>query len=312
MRVHPQRSIDALPLEHDSLEKRPLELSIASLCRLDDALVLQVRSGQELRRIAVWAVKLTLVSGALYGFVFGLWRAPEQALYAAVKLPLLLLSVVAASAVINGFLALVLRARIGVMQGLVAILLSLSVAALMLAAVAPVALLFVLSVPGPGHPSATPAQLYRTAEYVLLFHTVVVGACGLAGNLRLFRLLQRLAPSRAIARRVFASWLLVDGFVGTQLSWILRPFLCKPTLEPEFVRRDALSGNFFEELVRIVGPWLDELSWARWPIGMAFGIALLVAAAFARRKPPAPATRLGSALGGPYRSPVTAPESEPR
>src|SRR6186713_3031720 len=192
------------------------------------------------------------------------------------------------------------------MQGLVAILLSLSVASLMLAALAPVALLFVLSVPGPGHPSATPDELYRTAEYVLLFHTVVVGACGLAGNLRLFSLLQRLAPSRAIARRVFASWLLVDGFVGTQLSWIFRPFLCKPTLEPEFVRQDALSGNFFEELVRIVGPWLDELSKAGWPVAVAFAIAFAVAAAFARRKPPAPAERLGSGAGGPYRSPAAA------
>lgn len=306
MRADRQRSIDAVPPEQS-----PLELNIASLCRLDDALVAQVRSGQELRRVAVWAVKLTLVSGALYGFVFGLWRAPEQALYAAIKLPLLLLSVVAASAVINGFLALVLRARIGVMQGLVAILLSLSVASLMLAALAPVALLFVLSVPGPGHPSATPDELYRTAEYVLLFHTVVVGACGLAGNLRLFSLLQRLAPSRAIARRVFASWLLVDGFVGTQLSWILRPFLCKPTLEPEFLRQDALAGNFFEELVRIVGPWLDH-SRAGWPIGVAFGIVCAVAAALVRRKPPAPTPRLGSDLGGPYRSPTAAPENEAR
>src|SRR6186713_3108642 len=142
MRVDPERSVEApaleqsqleqSQLEQSQLEQSPLELSIASLCRLDDALVAQVRTGQDLRRIAVWAVKLTVIGGALYGFVFGLWRAPEQALYAAVKLPLLLLSVVAASAIINGFLALLLRARIGVMQGLVAILLSLSVASLML------------------------------------------------------------------------------------------------------------------------------------------------------------------------------------
>lgn len=287
----------------------PLELTVASLCRLDDAIVARVRAGQELPKIALWAVKLTLCSGALYGFVFGLWRAPEQAVYAAVKLPLLLLLIVAASAVINGFLALVLRSRIGVMQGLVAILLSLSVAAVMLAAFAPVALLFVLGVPGPGHPTATPEELYRTAEYVLLFHTVVIGFAGIAGNFRLFRLLTRLAPSPAIARRVFVSWLLVDGLVGTQLSWILRPFLCKPTLEPEFVRKDALQGNFFEELGRILGPWLGELGiW--WPAalaGAAFTVTLL---AFARRKRALP-LEPSESRGGPYRSSVAAP-SEPQ
>jgi len=278
----------------------PLELTVAALCRLDEALVARVRSGRDLTRIALWAVALTVGSGALYGFVFGLWRAPEQALYAAVKLPLLLLLVVAASAAINGFLALLLRARIGVMQGVVAILLSLSVAAVMLAAIAPVALLFVLGVPGPGHPSATPAELYRTAEYVLLFHTVVIGACGVAGNFRLFHLLKRLAPSPGIARRVFASWLLVDGLVGTQLSWILRPFLCKPTLEPEFVRKDALAGNFFEELGRILAPWLAKPEFVG---SVVLGVGLLVAvASVLKRRPALPEERVASPAGGPYRS----------
>lgn len=293
-----------------SSDTAPLELTVASLCRLDDALVTRVRAGQDLPKIALWAVTLTLCGGALYGFVFGLWRAPEQALYAAVKLPLLLLLIVTASAVINGFLALVLRARIGVMQGLVAILLALSVAAVMLAAVAPVALLFVLGVPGPGHPTATPEELYRTAEYVLLFHTVVIGACGVAGNLRLFRLLQRLAPSPAIARRVFVSWLLVDGLVGTQLSWILRPFLCKPTLEPEFVRQDALAGNFFEELGRILSPWLGQphILWPMVVAGAAFTVAVL---SFWRRKPALSLERSASQLGGPYRSIVEEPSERP-
>lgn len=288
----------------------PFELTIASLCRLDDALVAKVRAGEELTRIAHWAVKLTLCSGALYGFVFGLWRAPEQALYAAVKLPLLLLLVVAASAVINGFLALLLRARIGVMQGLVAILLSVSVAAVMLAALAPVALLFVLGVPGPGHPSATPEELYRTAEYVLLFHTVVIGVCGVAGNLRLFRLLKRLAPSHAIARRVCASWLLVDGFVGTQLSWILRPFLCKPTLAPEFVRKDALAGNFFEELGRILDPWLHRME-IFWPVVLALGVLVVAVFVWVRRRPTLPTDRVPSPAGGPYRSASAASPSDP-
>lgn len=291
-------------------ETAPLELTVASLCRLDDALVARVRAGQDLPKIARWAVTLTVCSGGLYGFVFGLWRAPEQAFYAAVKLPLLLLLIVAASAVINGFLALLLRARFGVMQGLVAILLSLSVAAVMLAALAPVALLFVLGVPGPGHPTATPEELYRTAEYVLLFHTVVIGACGVAGNLRLFRLLQRLAPSPAIARRVFVSWILVDGLVGTQLSWILRPFLCKPTLEPEFLRRDALAGNFFEELGRILGPWLSrpEVVWPTVVIAIASALGAL---SFVRRKPALPLERAASEVGGPYRSAVQGPSEHP-
>jgi hypothetical protein len=100
-------------------------------------------------------------------------------------------------------------------------------------------------------------HLHRTAQWVLLFHIVVIGACGLAGNVRLYALLRRLSPSVSVAQKVFALWILTDAFVGTQLSWILRPYLCKPGLPPAFLREHAWDGNFFEELWRIVTPFVS-------------------------------------------------------
>src|SRR5690606_23976943 len=180
---------------------------------------------------------------------------------------------------INGFLALLLRARMGVSQGLVAILLSLAMAAVLLGALSPVSLLFVLSVPGPDQANVSDYELYQTAELVLFLHIVVIGLCGIAGNVRLYRLLRELVPTRAIAHRVMASWLIVDGVLGTQLSWVLRPFLCKPNLEPELLRHDALDGNFFEELSRILGPA------GAWALALVCGFGALgfwVHARFAR------------------------------
>ncbi|HEU5075985.1 MAG TPA: hypothetical protein VFU02_17445, partial [Polyangiaceae bacterium] len=81
---------------------------------------------------------------------------------------------------------------------------------------------------------------------------------------------------------------------------------CKPTLEPELLREDALSGNFFEELARIVDPWLGAPGvW--WPAALLGVVLVLAAWAFSRRNRSLPMERVPSSLGGPYRSGIAAP-----
>lgn len=246
----------------DPPREPPFRLDVRALCGLDSALLDRVQQSRDLGRIAGRAAAVVAVGGGVYGFAFGVWRSVEQGIYSALKLPLLLFAVVACCAVINGFLAQLLRAPVGIVKGLVSILLALAVAAALLGALAPVSLYLALAVPGPtgaGFASSAVAgadsfMLQRTAQYVLLYHIVIIGAAGVVGNLRLYRLLCRLTDSKAIASRVLWSWMAVDALVGTQLSWILRPYLCKPALPAALLRPDAFQGNFFEELWRILSP----------------------------------------------------------
>ena len=243
---------------------KAVPLSIGSLCRLTPALVDCILAQRELWRIGLFASAVIAVGGFAYGFCFGVWRSLEQGLYSAIKLPLLLFGVVLFTTLANGIVARLLRAPIGIFQGLVSVLLSLALTAALLGALAPISLSLVLCWPSSLGMSSSalsaelakgdPHGLYRTAQWLLLFHVIVVGASGVVGNVRLFWLLCRLTPSVSTARQVLVSWLLMDSFVGTQLSWILRPFLCKPTLSAALLRPDALNGNFFEELWRIIGP----------------------------------------------------------
>jgi PAS domain S-box-containing protein len=62
-------------------------------------------------------------------------------------------------------------------------------------------------------------------------------------------LLAQLGGSRAVALRVQFAWLAGNLFLGSQLSWILRPFIGTPTLPVEFFRDEALKGNFFEAVL---------------------------------------------------------------
>jgi hypothetical protein len=70
------------------------------------------------------------------------------------------------------------------------------------------------------------------------------------GNVRLFQMLTRLGGRRAVAFRVLIAWLAGNLFLGSQLSWILRPFIGSPALPVEFFRATALRGNFYESVFR--------------------------------------------------------------
>lgn len=240
-------------------------LSLEAICRLEPQLVDSIAAGRNLLAIALRCVAIIAVGCSAYGFTFGLWRAPEQGLYSALKLPLLLLSIVLTTTLANGIVALLLRAQLGILQGLVLVLLSLTLASALLGSIAPISLFLVLSVPSPLGMSAEslsrelasgdPQHLQRAAQLALFGHVLVIGFCGVIGNLRLSELLRRLIPERPVATKVLVSWLIVDAFVGTQLSWILRPFLCKPGLPAALLRSDAFEGNFFEEIWRILTPF---------------------------------------------------------
>jgi hypothetical protein len=61
--------------------------------------------------------------------------------------------------------------------------------------------------------------------------------------------LRHLGGGPGPARRILFAWLSVNLLLGAQLSWILRPFIGTPSLPVEFLRADALHGNFFESIL---------------------------------------------------------------
>ena len=46
-------------------------------------------------------------------------------------------------------------------------------------------------------------------------------------------------------------WILLFGFVGTQLAWTLRPFFGHPNTDFALFRE--IEGNFYAEIIRTIG-----------------------------------------------------------
>jgi hypothetical protein len=223
-----------------------------------DGRVLAALAGRKDSASLVAGSIATLVVGAsAYGFAFGLWRAVRQALISAVKMPLLFLCVILASALINTMLAQVLGARVSFRRVLALMLFGMAVCAALMGALAPVAVFLCAQLPPPDpgavglaveHPLAAPAM--HTYWAVLLMHTAVVGACGIVGNVRLYQGLRRLTACPVLAARVLAVWIAVSGFVGCELSWLFSPFLCKPTQLPHILPKEYFQENFYERVFR--------------------------------------------------------------
>jgi hypothetical protein len=199
-------------------------------------------------------VGVILLGAGLYGAAMGWWRDPQQALYVAIKFPLIILLTVIGNALLNGILAPLLGLNIPFRQSLSAILMSFTIAAAILGAFSPLLAFVVWSAP----PMSQATLQGATYNLIKLTNVGVIAFAGTTGNVRLFQLLSRLSDNSAVARRVLFAWLAGNLFLGSQLSWILRPFIGSPGLPVEFFRATALHGNFYENVFRTVLQILND------------------------------------------------------
>ncbi len=201
-------------------------------------------AGGELNRLGFCGVVILLGAGS-YGAAMGYWRAPLQGLFVAIKLPLILILTTFGNALLNAMLAPLLGLNISFRQTCLAILMSFTIASAILGSFSPLAAFVIWNSP------AMTADFHisgRTYSLIQLTHVAVIAFAGIVANLRLIQLLRQLSGSIVIARRVLIGWLAGNLFLGSQLSWILRPFIGAPNLPIEFLRASAFQGNFYESL----------------------------------------------------------------
>ncbi len=209
----------------------------------------------EPERIAAWTgqwsarrfalhITVIVVGAGFYGAAMGWWRDPQQALYVAIKFPLIILLTTAGNALLNAMLAPLLGLNLPFRQSFSAILMSFVIAAAILGAFSPLMAFLVWNAP-PMSPEAVSGATY---SFIKLTNVAAIDFAGAVGNARLLQLLTRLGGRRTVAFRVLFAWLAGNLFLGSQLSWVLRPFIGSPSLPVEFFRATALHGNFYENV----------------------------------------------------------------
>jgi hypothetical protein len=197
----------------------------------------EVTEGQGLRpKLANALVSLVALS-ALYGAATGAYASPAQALSAAIKLPVLFLGTLAIC--FPGFyvIQVLVGSRLSLSQVLALVLGALSLSAILLAAVVPIPLFFLL----------TGANYY----FLTLLHVLIVLGAGLLGMAALHEGLAFACEKRGVypkkAMTIMKVWAVLFAFVGIQMAWNLQPFV--GDRGQPFVLFRHNEGNFYTAVV---------------------------------------------------------------
>src|SRR3954469_781984 len=85
----------------------------------------------QIRSFAAY-IAIILTGCGVYGFTIGIWRAPLQSFYTAIKFPLLVFLTCAGNSILNGMLAQILGSGLSFKQTTFAIVMSFAIAATVL------------------------------------------------------------------------------------------------------------------------------------------------------------------------------------
>lgn len=193
------------------------------------ALVAEITSGEGMAELVRAMILTILFASGVFGAALGAYRGGWQILFAALKLPLVLLLTACVCAPVLTAVRRVVQGRGELRRDLALLLASLALASLVQAALVP---LFILA-----------TRLGAGYHQLVLLAVAMYGAGGLAGLLVLGRGLGA-APG---AGRLLVVQVTVTIFfvVAAQMAWVLRPYLVRPrTPQPPVVR--ALEGNVID------------------------------------------------------------------
>ena len=184
-----------------------------------------------------------IIGAGMYGAVMGSWRDALQAFYTSIKLPLVILLTTLGNGLINAMLAPLLGLNVGFRQSLLLVLISFALASLILAGLAPIALFLVWNTP----PLTSNTDAYGAEHgFLQLNLALFVAFAGTVGNARLLPLLREWCSRASAARNVLLAWLASNLFLGSQICWLLRPFIWDPNRPVEFLGHEYFKGSFFE------------------------------------------------------------------
>jgi hypothetical protein len=194
----------------------------------------------------LYCLLLIFVGAGSFGAALGCWRSGWQAVYAGLKLPLVFLLTTLGNTALNGMLAPLLGLDLKFRQCFMAILLTFTVASVVLGAFAPLGGFVVWNTP----PLSQSTQL-TSPEYgfLQLCQVTLIAAAGITGNVYLLPFLREQSANRSVARNVLLAWLAGNLLLGSQICWVLRPFIWDPARPVEFIGPEALRGSFYETVL---------------------------------------------------------------
>jgi hypothetical protein len=254
-------------------QENPL-LVIERILRDREGVWKQVSSEDELNSLILSTLLSSTVALACYGAVLGASNGFLQALASAFKLPVLFLLTLAICLPTLYLFNLVFGSRLSVRQALAMVMVAITVTAMLCLAFTPISLFFLITAPD--------YDFIKLLNVAILTLTGLIGINFLINGMHTMNLIEADAfvpsllpvpvalpnapteagtpaqlpppPPPPSVRKVNMSllyiWIVLYGFVGTQLAWTLRPFFGDPGLPFQIFRR--IEGNFYVNMFQTI------------------------------------------------------------
>lgn len=245
-----------------TLTQRPMAspehplLVIERILRDRDGMWRQIHSESSLNLLIIQMLASTAFANFCYGAVLGASNGIWQAISSAIKLPILFLLTLAICLPTLYLFNLVFGSRLSVRQALAVVLVGITVTSMLTMAFAPISLFFLISAPD--------YNFFKLLNVAILSTTGIVGLTFLIDGMQRMNSLslaelateqgEEEAQTTPIIRPVNMSliylWIVLYGFVGTQLGWTLRPFFGDRDQPFEIFRN--IEGNFYVNVIQSI------------------------------------------------------------
>ena len=183
----------------------------------------------------------------IYGFIIGLSCSFLQGISSAIKLPLLFLLTLSICTPTLYIFNILFGSKMSFLQHFVLLLSMQSVTSIFLIAFSPITLFFEIT--GKNY------QFFKLLNVVIFGIAGFIGVCKLNRGIKISNYIINSkyteAQKEKVTNKLFIIlWITIYGFVGSQLSWILRPFFGVTKLKFELFRN--FNGNFYYNIIQAI------------------------------------------------------------
>jgi len=201
----------------------------------------EIRDGIGLKEKMRAMLISSLIFLAIYGAVMGSSASLWQALSSAVKLPLLFVATLVICSPTLYFFNVLYGSNQSLTQNVALMLTAITVTSVLLLSLAPIVVFFLLTTSG-----------YQFFKMLNVAFFAICGIVGVGFLSQGMRIVSAAGEEGMRARRwVMWLWVIVYGFVGSQMAWTLRPFIGAPSMKFELFRQ--LGGNFYTNIFASIG-----------------------------------------------------------
>lgn len=207
--------------------------TVIALLRDRDEFLTEIHDGKGINHKIISLLISSSFCFAMYGAIIGAFHSPMQIVSSAVKLPALYLITLLVCLPALYIFNVLFGAKQTIGQHFTYLLSAVSVIAILLCGFAPVTLFFLITV--------------NDYSFFLLLNVVIFALTGILGVSFLYQVMKPVADTDTaqgvqVRTNILRFWLVLYGFVGSQLGWTLRPFFGSPGQFELFRSRE---GSFF-------------------------------------------------------------------